>query len=225
MHNYACPENTSIVFYVIIDGIVADKDQEQKITYKAMEVFIVAKFITLERRHFWYGIVAAAVLIGMVIISTSLMNRDQALQSNADVPSAELKIVSIEFEPKTLERDLVYGANKIEDAKVINKSAFKVAAVVQNVTDKEMTNIPVTMTLTLIGNPESQQIKQGNIPSLKPGESARITFENLKALGDAAGEQGTLGQHEIVMNFAVSDEGLSVATETKVGFIVDTTQK
>jgi hypothetical protein len=27
------------------------------------------------------------------------------------------------------------------------------------------------------------------------------------------------------MNFAVSDEGLSVATETKVGFIVDTTQK
>ncbi|MCL1853121.1 MAG: hypothetical protein FWF88_08835 [Peptococcaceae bacterium] len=185
----------------------------------------MAKFITLERRHFWYGIVAAAVLVGVIIISTSLTNQNQVLESSAGAPSAELKIVSVDFEPKTLERDLVYGASKIEKAKVINKDAFKIAAVVQNVTDKKMTNIPVTMTLTLLGNPESQQIKQGNIPSLEPGASARITFENLKALGDAAGTSGLLGQHEIVMTFAAGEEGLTVATETKVNFFVDTKQE
>ena len=188
-----------------------------------MEVFILAKFITLERRHFWYGVVAAAVLIGMIIISTSLTG--QVLESSSVSQSTELKIVSIDFEPKTMERDLVYGTDKIEKARVITASTYKVSAVVQNVTDKKMTNIPVTLTITLAGNPENQQIKQGNIPSLEPGASARITFETLKPLGDAAGIQADAGKHEMVMHFDTCEGGLTQATEAKVSFIVDTTQK
>ena len=183
----------------------------------------MAKFVTLERKHFWYGIVAAALLIGMVIISSALSN--QVVESSSSV-TADLKIVSVDFEPKTMERDLVYGTNKLDHAKVLNEASYKVSAVVQNVTDKKMTNIPVTLTVSLLGDTENQQIKQGNIPSLEPGASARVTFENLKALGDAAGMQAVLGQHELVMHFGANEEGgLNTPTETKVDFLVDTKQK
>ncbi|MCL1919298.1 MAG: hypothetical protein FWG14_13565 [Peptococcaceae bacterium] len=185
----------------------------------------MAKFVTLERKHVWYGILAVVLLIGMGLISSNLTG-NVVESSVAQGTKAGLKIVSVDFDPQTLERDLVYGDDKIDKARVLNVKSFKVSVVVQNVTDKQMTNIPVTLTVSLQGNPETQQVKQGSIASLEPGASARVTFENLKALGDAAGKQGDLGKHEMVLYFGANEEGgLAQATETKVEFVVDSKQK
>jgi preprotein translocase subunit SecF len=188
-----------------------------------MEVFILAKFVTLERKHVWYGVVAAVLLIGMGLISSAIAT--QAVNTSGGA-KADLKIVSVDFDPQTVEKNLVYGETKLDKVKLMGATSFKVSAVVQNVTDKKMTNIPVSLTIKLPGDPDNEQVKQGNIPSLEPGASARVTFENLKALGDAEGADLEKGQHELIMHFGANAEGgLSKATEVKVNFLVDTAQQ
>ncbi len=119
-----------------------------------------------------------------------------------------------------------YGSETFKGQQVIKANKFEVSAIIQNTTNKTMTNIPVKLNITLTDNKEKKASKIGNIPSLEPGKTAKITFENIKALGDAQGTNPTAGQHELVLSISSNPAGgVTQNTEAKVNFNVDTSVK
>ncbi|NLO98451.1 MAG: hypothetical protein GX091_10375 [Peptococcaceae bacterium] len=184
----------------------------------------MAKFITLKRKHVAYcGIVLVVIIAGYLGFTFSGISQPSA---TADMVQPEMKIISIEFDPQIQIRNQVYGEEEYKGIQIMPKTTFKVSALVQNMTEKTINNIPVELTLTSLTDKSKQITKKGEIPSLEPGATAKISFENINALGDAQGKSATEGQHELVLAIKANpDSGLTQNTEARLVFNVDSAVK
>ncbi len=185
----------------------------------------MAKFITLRRKYLWYGgLVLAVAFFSLIGINVWLVSSEAS--STPDQVEPEMKILSIEFDPPVAVKDLYYGGELFKGVQTMTKNNFKISAVVQNMTEKTMTDIPIKMTISLLEDKTKQVSKEGKIPTLEPGATARVAFENIKSLGDAKGKSATVGQHEMTLAIKANAEGgMTQNTEAKVIFNVDSTAK
>jgi hypothetical protein len=184
----------------------------------------MAKFITIQRKYLLYGGLVLAVAV-MSLVGVNLYSSLKASTAPDQVEPA-MKILSIEFDPQIAIKDLTYGKEVFKGIQTMSKNDFKISAVVQNMTEETMTNVPVKLTLTSLDDKNKQLSKEGKIPTLEPGATAKISFENIKALGDGKGKSPTAGQHEMTLAIKTNlDAGKTQNTEAKVMFNVDTTVK
>ncbi|NLP44821.1 MAG: hypothetical protein GX351_09370 [Peptococcaceae bacterium] len=180
----------------------------------------MAKFITVKRKYLLYS------FLGLVIIFASFLGVNFFGKAETDpvVENIEpyIKFVSVEFDPQIAVKNVKYGDEEYKGLKILPSTNFKVSALVQNVTEKTMNNIQISLTLISLKDRNQQLNKQGIIPTLEPGATAKISFENINALGDAKGESATNGQHELVLAIKANpDGGIDQNTEAKFTFNVD----
>jgi len=184
----------------------------------------LARFVTLKRKYFLYG--GLFVLIALVSVFGVNVFRSLQASSTPTEVEPELKILSIEFEPQIEIRDISYEGQVFKGMQTLNEDSFKISAIVQNMTEKMITDIPVKLTISAIEDKSKSMSKEGKIPTLEPGETARIVFENIEALGDAQGKSATAGQHEMILAIKANSEGgILQNTEARVIFNVDTSVK
>lgn len=184
----------------------------------------MAKFITLQKRYLIY----AGLFVVLVCVSVWGAGALKSSLTSTDPTQVEpeLKILSLEFDPKMTVRDMNYGGEEFKGLQTINKDTFSISAIVQNMTENIVSEIPIQLTISAIENKSQSLSKEGKIPTLEPGASARITFENIKALGDGKGESPTAGQHEMILAIKANHEGgISQNSEARIIFNVDTSVK
>jgi len=184
----------------------------------------LAKFITLKRKYFVYGgLVILAAFIG--VWGLNFLRGSEEIVSPLQV-NPELKILSLEFSPQLAIRDLTYGEEEFKGMQTMNKGSFTISAVVQNMTEKTISDIPIILTLKGLEDKSKTLSKEGKIPTLEPGATAKVTFENVKAQGDAEGKSSTAGQHEMILAIKANPAGgIEQNTEARIVFNVDTTVK
>ena len=183
----------------------------------------MTRFITVKRKYFLYG----GLIVLVALASILGANVFKSLQVSTPTPvEPELKILSIEFEPQITIRDISYSGEVFKGLQTINKENYKISAVVQNMTEKIITEVPIKLTVSAIEDKAKSISKKGKIPTLEPGATAKIVFENIQALGDAKGESPTAGQHEMILAInANPDGGIVQNTEARIIFNVDTSVK
>lgn len=182
----------------------------------------MAKIIAINRKAF--TLTLSAVLICFVFFAGVTLWKN--VQASAEGPVPEIKMLGIAIEPTSFTQDLTYGNVTIKSSQVINSKKFDLIATVQNTTDHQMNNIPVELEISLVGDESQKVSKLGTLPSLEPGAQARIAFREINALGDAAGESATAGQHKITLRIKPNAEGgVTQATEASFFFNVDSTIK
>lgn len=184
----------------------------------------LAKIITVNRKFF---VVATSLVIVCVLIFAgfSVWNNTEASSNNINtVP--EIKMLSVTVEPTSVVKNLTYGSITLKDVQVISSKSFDLIATVQNTTANKMTNVPVELQVTLIGDDSKKVIKPGTIPVLEPGATAKIAFRKINALGDALGKSATDGQHLMTISIKKNPtEGVNQQTEASFRFTVDSTVK
>lgn len=184
----------------------------------------MAKIITFNRKYF---VVVASVIVICLIgyAGISFWQSTNASVNKVNVVP-EIKMLSITVEPASIVQDLTYGSVTLKGAQVITTKTFDLIATVQNTTAKKMTNVPVELQVTLVGDDTKKVTSPGSLPSLEPGATARVAFRQIKILGDALGKSATAGQHLITLNVKPNPVGgLDQATEASFRFTVDTTVK
>ncbi|SPF50087.1 conserved exported hypothetical protein [Candidatus Desulfosporosinus infrequens] len=184
----------------------------------------MTKIIAINRKH--AVIVASFLVICMIgFAGFSLWQNTEARVSKiSKIP--EIKMLGVTVEPVSIVKDLTYGNVTLKGAQVITTKVFDLVATVQNTTAKKMTNIPVELQVTLIGDDTKKVTSPGTLPTLEPGATARVAFRQIKALGDAMGKSATAGQHLITISIKPNLEGgVEQATEASFRFTVDSTVK
>ncbi|TGE36978.1 hypothetical protein E4K67_17950 [Desulfosporosinus fructosivorans] len=184
----------------------------------------MAKIFTINRRNLiMYASVVVICLIGFAGFSF-WENTNASVSKVNDVP--EIKMLSITVEPASIVKDLTYGSVTLKGAQVITTKTFDLVATVQNTTAKKMTNIPVELEVTLVGDDTKKITSPGTLPALEPGATARVAFRQIKILGDALGKSATDGQHLMTIRIKPNPVGgVEEATEASFRFTVDTTVK
>ncbi len=184
----------------------------------------MTKIIAVDRKYLTVILgILSVCLIGLGAISL-WSNNKVSVSGNNIVP--EIKMLSLTVEPTSLTKDLTYGSVTLKGMQVITSKTFDLIATVQNTTAQKMTNIPVELHVSLIGDDKQKISKMGNLPSLEPGATARVAFRQVKALGDAQGKSPTAGQHLIVLHVKANPAGgVNQTTEATFRFNIDTTIK
>lgn len=184
----------------------------------------MAKIIAINRKYLF--MVTSAIMICLLGYGGfSFWEKANASVSKVNaVP--EIKMLSVSVEPTSLVQDLTYGSVTLKGAQVIPSKTFDLIVTVQNTTAKKMTNVPVELQVTLVGDDSKKISKPGTLNSLDPGATARVAFRQINALGDALGKSATDGQHLITFRIKPNPEGgIEQATEASFRFTVDTTVK
>ena len=151
-------------------------------------------------------------------------NSDASVSKTNGVP--EIKMLGVTVEPSSVVKDLTYGSITLKGSQVITTKTFDLIVTVQNTSAKKMTNIPVELQVTLVGDNTKKVTSPGSLPSLDSGATARVAFRQIKVLGDALGKSSTDGQHLITLKINPNPEGgVEQATEASFRFNVDTTVK
>ena len=184
----------------------------------------MAKIITINRKYFArIASVVAICLIGFAGF-TYWENTNASVSKDINVP--EIKMLSVTVEPASIVKDLTYGSVTLKGAQVITTKTFDLVATVQNTTAKKMTNIPVELQVTLVGDNTKKVTSPGTLTSLEPGATARVAFRQIKILGDALGKSATAGQHIMTLSIKPNPVGgVEQASEASFRFTVDTTVK
>lgn len=183
----------------------------------------MARFITLKRKYLLYGVLIILVAFGGYL-GVNYLTSSQA-SSTAEKVEPQLKFLNVDFNPKIVLKDIKYEGEAYKGLQTIPSNQFNVSAVIQNMTAETMSNIPVKLSISLVDDKSKNVSKLGNIPSLEPGTTAKIAFENITALGDSKGEKLS-GQHEMVLAILANPAGgVSQSTEAKIVFNVDSTIK
>ena len=184
----------------------------------------MAKIIAINRKYFvMFASVVVVCLIGFAGLSFWESTNASVSKVN-DVP--EIKMLSVTVEPASIVKDLIYGSVTLKGAQVITTKTFDLVATVQNTTAKKMTNIPVELQVTLVGDDTKKITSPGMLSSLEPGETKRVAFRQIKILGDALGKSATAGQHLMTLSIKANPVGgVEQATEASFRFTVDTTVK
>ncbi|UWG98873.1 hypothetical protein LPY66_08835 [Dehalobacter sp. DCM] len=185
----------------------------------------MAKLIIIRKRVLVAGILIVLVA-ALGLIGTNLLRDSEVSTTPTSQVDPEIKIINIDFEPQIVIRDLSYDGEVFKGVQTLNKTDFKISAIIQNTTENTMTNIPVIMTITSLDDKSKTVTKEGSIPILEPGATAKIAYENIKALGNAQGESATAGQHEMVLTIKSNPQGaVTQSTEARVIFNVDSSVK
>ncbi len=184
----------------------------------------MTKIIAIDRKYF---VMVASVFVICLIgfAGFSLWQNTQASVSKINsIP--EIKMLGVTVEPTSIVKDLTYGSVTLKGTQVITTKTFDLVVTVQNMTAKKMTNVPVELQVSLIGDDTKKVTAPGTLQSLEPGSTARIAFRQIKALGDALGKSATAGQHLITLRVKPNPEGgVEEATEASFRFNVDSTVK
>ena len=184
----------------------------------------MAKIIAINRKNF-VMVVSAVVICLMGVAGLSFWQNTNASVSNANVDT-EIKMLSIAVEPASIVKDLTYGSVTLKGAQVITTKTFDLVATVQTRTARKMTNVPVELQVTLVGDDTKKITSPGTLPSLEPGETKRVAFRQIKILGDALGKSATAGQHLMTISIKSNPVGgVEQPTEASFRFTVDTTVK
>lgn len=184
----------------------------------------MARIIAINRKYF--VMVASVVVVCLIgYAGLSFWQSSNASVSKVNVPP-EIKMLSVTVEPASIVQDLTYGSITLKGAQVITTKTFDLVATVQNTTAKKMTNVPVELKVTLVGDETKKITSPGTLPSLEPGATARVAFRQIKILGDALGKSATAGQHLMTISIKPNPVGgVEQATEASFRFTVDTTVK
>ena len=184
----------------------------------------MARIIAINRKYF--VMVASVVVVCLIgYAGLSFWQSSNASVSKVNVPP-EIKMLSVTVEPASIVQDLTYGSVTLKGAQVITTKTFDLVATVQNTTAKKMTNVPVELKVTLVGDETKKITSPGTLPSLEPGATARVAFRQIKILGDALGKSATAGQHLMTISIKPNPVGgVEQATEASFRFTVDTTVK
>lgn len=184
----------------------------------------MTKIIAINRK---YIVMVASILVICLIgfVGFSIwQNTDASVSKINEVP--EIKMLGVTVEPASIIKDLTYGSVTLKGAQVITTKTFDLVATVQNTTAKKMTNVPVELQVTLVGDATKKATAPGTLPTLEPGATARVAFRQIKALGDAMGKSATAGQHLMTLRIKPNPiGGVEQATEASFRFTVDTTVK
>lgn len=184
----------------------------------------MTKIIAIDRKYF---VMVASVFVICLIgfAGFSLWQNTQASVSKiSTIP--EIKMLGVTVEPASVVKDLTYGSVTLKGTQVITTKTFDLIVTVQNMTAKKMTNVPVELQVSLIGDATKKVTAPGTLQSLESGQTARVVFKQIKALGDALGKSATAGQHLINLQIKPNPEGgVDQATEASFRFNVDTTVK
>ncbi|AFQ44439.1 hypothetical protein [Desulfosporosinus meridiei] len=184
----------------------------------------MAKIITINRKYI--AMVASVCLICLLgFAGFSLWeNKNEGVSKNMGNP--EIKMIGVAVEPASVVKDLTYGSVTLKGAQVITTKTFDLVITVQNMTAKKMTNIPVELQMSLIGDDTKKVTTPGSLEVLEPGATARVAFRQINVLGDASGKSATEGQHLITLRVNANPEGgVEQTTEASFRFNVDTTVK
>lgn len=184
----------------------------------------MAKIITINRKYIvMFAGIFMICLIGFAGLSL-WENKGEGVSKNVGIP--EIKMLGVTVEPASIVKDLTYGSVTVKGAQVITTKTFDLIVTVQNTTAKKMTNIPVELQVSLIGDDTKKVTSPGSLQTLEPGATARVAFRQIKVLGDALGKSATDGQHLITLKINPNPEGgVEKATEASFRFNVDTTVK
>ncbi len=184
---------------------------------------ILAKVIALNRRHL--TIIVSVVLVLLIGVATlSLWHNHYASVNKNVIP--EVKMLSLSINPAGPAKDVTYGSVTLKGSQIIPAKVFDVMVNVQNTTAQKMTNIPVELELTLVGNDLQKVTKLANLTTINPGETAKVTFGAVKAFGDAQGKNPAAGLHQIKVRVKPNPAGgVNQATEANFRFNVDSTVK
>lgn len=184
----------------------------------------MSKIITIDRK---YLVMVASIFVICLIgfFGFSFWQKtDASVSKNNEVP--EIKMLGVTVEPASVVKDLTYGSVTLKGAQVISTKTFDLIATVQNTSAKKMSNIPVELQISLVGDNTKKITSPGNLPSLEPGATARVAFRQIKVLGDALGKSSVDGQHLITLRINPNPEGgVEQTTEASFRFNVDTTVK
>ena len=184
----------------------------------------MTKIIAINRKYF---VMVASVFVICLIgfAGLTLWHNTQASVSKMNaIP--EIKMLGVTVEPASIVKDLTYGSVTLKAAQVITTKTFDLVVTVQNTTAKKMTNVPVELQVSIIGDDTKKVTAPGALQSLEPGQTARIAFKQIKVLGDASGKSATAGQHLMTLRIKPNPEGgVEQATEASFRFNVDSTVK
>ena len=182
------------------------------------------RIITVNRKYL--AVILSIIVICAVGFTALRVGQDQGTSTTKTEVVPEVKMLGITVDPAPITKDITYGSLTLKGVQIIPTKTFDLIATVQNTTGQKMYNVPVELEVTLL-NDETQKVsKVGNIASLDPGAAARVTFKQVKALGDALGKDGAAGQHLITLRVKPNPEGgVNQTTEASFRFMVDTTVK
>lgn len=184
----------------------------------------MTKIVAIDRKYLTLTLSALLICFLGIAGVTLWKTADASTTKTNMVP--EVKMLSLAVEPASLTQDLTYGSVTLKGSQVITSKTFDFIVTVQNTTGQTMSNIPVELEVSLVGDDNQKVSKLGNLPSLDPGATARVAFRQVKALGDAQGKSATTGQHKITLRVKPNAAGgVNQATEATFYFNVDTTVK
>ena len=184
----------------------------------------MTKIIAINRK---YAVMLASFLVICLIgfAGFSFWQHTEARVSKIN-KAPEIKMLGVTVEPASILKDLTYGSVTLKGVQVITTNTFDLVVTVQNTTAKKMTNIPLELQVTLVGDDSKKITSPGTLPTLEPGATARVAFRQIKALGDAMGKSATAGQHLITLSIKPNLEGgVEQATVASFRFTVDSTVK
>ena len=184
----------------------------------------MTKIIAIDRKYFvMVASVFVICLIGFAGFSF-WQNTQASVTKIGTIP--EIKMLGVTVEPASIVKDLTYGSVTLKGTQVITTKMFDLVVTVQNMTAKKMTNVPVELQVSIIGDDTKKVTAPGTLESLEPGATARIAFRKIKVLGDALGKSATAGQHLMTLRINPNPEGgVEQATEARFRFNVDSTVK
>lgn len=186
----------------------------------------MSRVITVNRKYLAFTLsILLIIVVGLTVLSFE--NEQDASATKTEVVP-EVKMLGITVDPAPITKDLAYGSITLKGAQVISVKTFDLIATVQNTTAREIFNVPVELEVTQLNENDAAKklSKMANIPSLKPGDTARVVFRQVKALGDAGGQDATAGQHLLTIRVKSNPEGgINQTTEASFRFNVDTTVK
>ncbi|GAB6174744.1 hypothetical protein JCM15765_42220 [Paradesulfitobacterium aromaticivorans] len=184
----------------------------------------MARVVAINRKYFSIGLSILVIFVLSFAAVTVWQTIQASAAKNSVVP--ELKMLSLTVEPSSVVKDMTYGTVTLKGSQVIPAKSFDLIATVQNTTAQKMTNIPIELDISLIGDDKQKIIKPGTLDVLEPGATARVSFRQIKALGDALGKSATAGQHMIVLRIKTNPAGgVTQTTEASFRFNVDSTVK
>jgi len=183
----------------------------------------MAKIIAVNRKYLTLAVtMVLAIVLGFAAFS--LWRTAHTSASKDTVP--EIRMLSLAVEPASFTKDLTYGSVTLKNAQVIPARTFDLIATIQNSTAQKMTNVPVELTVGLVGDDRQKWTQPATLQVLNPGQTVRVTFRGVKALGDAQGKSAAAGQHNMTLRIKPNPEGgVNQATEATFRFVVDSSAK
>lgn len=188
-----------------------------------MEVNRLAKIVALNRKHL--TVTLGVILICLMSIAVVNLWQDNHAPVNKTV-IPEVKMLSVSVDPSGPTKDVTYGSVTLKGSQIIPAKVFDLIVMLQNTTSQKMTNIPVEMEISLLGNDKQKVTQMANVPSLDPGGAAKVIFHQVHALGDAQGINPTAGLHQVTIEVKPNHAGgVNQDTEASFRFNVDSSIK